>query len=202
MPDFGDLMEVVAGMFQSPAMRKQLRDQNLLETLADEEVGLEYGGVRTPQGQPRIKVTGSEWYPPRSVPSAIFEKAPGRDKSYQDIIGGTHGLSDLPAEDVSDIYEKVRQFDRESTEGLEDLGPGFGNLMIEPALRDDPTSSRILQELVAGLTAPIEGAGQANVEAVAAKGTAPFKIQKAGFGGSEPQDENLLRYLSKRGLLK
>ena len=167
MPDFGDLMEVVAGMFQSPAMQKQLRDQDLLETLAAEDVDLEFGGVRTPQGQPKTKVTGSEWYPPRGVPNAIFEKAPGRKRSYQEIIGGTHGLSDLPAEDVSDIYGKVRQFDRESTEGLEDLGPAFGDLMVEPALRDDPTSSRILQELVSGLSAPIEGAGQANVEAVA-----------------------------------
>lgn len=149
------------GQAQPQQQRAPLgRQQDILETLVAPELGLEFGGVTNPQGEHRIKLTEQDWTPSRPPPfleyPAVVEGNPLGMTIGQSLEGSpsTGQLSPWSAEDVTDMFDKTKLYERESTAGLSDLGPEFGNIMASPEMMNEPTNARILQEVIRGLMTP------------------------------------------------
>lgn len=135
-----DFVEQIASLFgpqKKPGMGGALKKQEALEYFAGPGTGREFMGVMH-EGQPRTRVTEEGWRPPGTPPFMT----PGLTESVSQ--------GELPADIISQLFEKTKQYEMESTEGLEDLGPAFGDLMISPAMREEPAAGQI-QDLVATL---------------------------------------------------
>lgn len=162
---WGQLIEAILGGGQAQPQPQQApigRQQDILETLIAPELGLEFGGVTNPQGEHRVKVTEQGWTPSKPPPFLGYPAVVEGNPLGMTIGESLEGESGSPwsAEDVTEMFEKTKQYERESTAGLADLGPEFGNIMASPEMMDDPTNARILQEAIKGLMTPSQPQGQ------------------------------------------
>ncbi len=118
------LLESILSGGQAQPAQPIDQQQNVLEAS-----GLNFGGARNPQGEHRIKLTEPGWTPETPPPfldyPAAVEGNPLGMTVGQSLEGSpsTGYESSYSAEDVTGMFDRTKEYERESTEGLADLGP-------------------------------------------------------------------------------